>query len=152
MTATRLPPELARGLAARLRDALDAAVRLASFSFEENGPPPPELIDGQESGVARDFVLRAVAGASDPSNHRLLVAAHAEEEAGGVTVERLCELLELPRLAITERVNELIQLGLAARDLKRDTVVCRPAGAALTELLVELEGEVAGWLAKRKRG
>jgi hypothetical protein len=139
---------LARGLAARLRDAAAAADRLADFAFSEAGEPAPAALrDGEERDAALDFVLRALAAAGDATNHAILSAAGD----GGVAVADLAARTGLPRLAVLERVHGLLALGLVARDLPADTVHATPAGRALLELVEDLADEVAGWLAKRRR-
>lgn len=143
-------PQLARALAARLRDAAAAGEQLASFAFSEGAPAPgPELRDGQERAVAHDFLLRVLHGASDPLSWELLAAAVAAQDAA--PIDALAERIALPRLALTERCNALIQLGLIARDLEHDAVAATPAGEALFELVCELDAAIAGWLEKRRR-
>jgi len=142
---------LARGLAARLRDAAIAADRLADFSFDErrDEPAAPSLPDGDEWATADDFVLRVLAAAGDPLNARLLDAA--ARAPGGIGLPELAAEVGLSRLALIERVHGLIQLGLVARDLQADTVCATAAGTALTELVGGLQDEVARWLDKRRR-
>ena len=143
-------PQLARALAARLRDATAAGEQLASFAFTEGTPAPgPELREGEELAAAHDFLLRVLQGVSDPLSWQVLNAVVPEDS--GTPLDALAERLELPRLALTERVNALIQLGLMARDLEHDTVTASPAGAALFELVCELDAEIARWLSKRRR-
>jgi len=142
-------PQLARALAARLRDATAAGEQLASFAFSEGQPTPgPELSEGDELDVAHDFLLRTLAGVSDPFNWQLLAAIVPE---GSVGIDVLAQRLGHPRLIVTERVNALIQLGLMARDLENDSVGASPAGEALFELICELDAEIARWLSKRRR-
>ena len=141
--------EPARGLAARLRDAALAADRLAGFAFDESpggAEPPPSLPDGEERAAAEDFVLRALRTVGDPVNHAIL-----RESLAGPRLEALGEALRLPRLAVVERVGELVQMGLAVRDLQADTVQATAAGEALAHQVAELCHEVAGWLEKRRR-
>ncbi|HET9719644.1 MAG TPA: hypothetical protein VFP55_06170 [Solirubrobacteraceae bacterium] len=155
-------PQLARALAARLRDAAAAGEQLAAFAFSEGTPSPrPELLDGEEVAVAHDFLLRVLHGVSDPLSWRVLAECEAGAEAAvpsgqapvaeGVGIDRLAAALDLPRLTVTERVSSLIQLGLLARDLEHDAVVVSPAGQALYELVCELDAQIAGWLAKRRK-
>jgi hypothetical protein len=156
-SAPCLSPELARALAARLRDAIEAGERLASFVFDDRGEAdrPAALADGEELAAAHDFVLRVLHGASDPLNYRILGAvAAAQAHAGletGAAIDALAAEVDLVRLSLLERVNDLIQLGLIARDLQRDSVLLSPAGAALFETVAELDAEVARWLTKRRR-
>jgi hypothetical protein len=153
-------PQLARALAARLRDASAAGEQLASFAFREGTPPPGvELAPGEERAAAHDFLLRALHGVSEPLNWSVLAAV--VEAAGDLPtgegrapergIDALGIALGMPRLALTERVNGLIQLGLMARDLEHDSVTVSPAGTALFELICELDAEIAGWLARRRQ-
>lgn len=151
MTTTTpcVSPQLARALAARLRDAIAAGEQLASFAFTEGAPAPgPELSDGDELAVAHDFLLRVLAGIGDPLNWELLAAVVPD---GGIGLDQLASQVGRPRLAVAERVAALIQLGLVSRDLERDRVCASPAGDALFELVCELDAEVARWLSKRRR-
>lgn len=143
---------LARGLAARLRDASEAADRLRAFSHDAVpvDAVAPVLADGEELATAHDFVLRTLAAAGDPLNFRILAAASAHDE--GAPLDALAGDLGLSRLALVERVHGLIQLGLVARDLQAETVMTTSAGAGLLELVTGLEAEVAQWLSKRRRG
>jgi hypothetical protein len=145
-------PQLARALAARLRDAAAAGERLASFAFTEGAPSPgPELREGEELATAHDFVLRVLHGVSEPRGWQVLAAVvGAGSEGAGIGVDALAAELELPRLVVTERVGTLIQLGLMARDLEHDTIVPSAAGTAMFELVCELDAEIAGWLSKRR--
>ncbi len=148
-------PQLARALAARLRDATAAGEQLASFAFTEGAPAPgPELRAGEELAAAHDFLLRVLHGISEPLSWNVLAAVLTQGEAedlAGLSIDALANRLELPRLAVTERVNALIQLGLMARDLEHDSITASPAGAALYELVCELDAEIARWLSKRRR-
>jgi hypothetical protein len=153
-------PLLARALAARLRDAIAAGEQLASFAFTEGGRAPrAELEEGEELAAAHDFLLRVLHGASEPLNWRLLSAVLEVErdqrcecdEAPQLAIDELASRLGTPRLIVTERANALIQVGLMARDLEHDSVRISPAGEALFELICELDAEIAGWLAKRRR-
>jgi len=152
VVAPCVSPQLTRALAARLRDATAAGERLASFAFSEGAPEPgAELREGDELAVAHDFLLRVLHGVSEPVSWRVLAAVVGEPDENGVALDALVEALELPRLALTERVNALIQLGLMARDLEHDRVAASPAGWGLFELVCELDAEIASWLSKRRR-
>ena len=147
---------LARALAARLRDAVDAADRLAAFSYDlqPGGAPLSQMTDGEELATAHDMVLRVLRAAGDALNFRILAAACAQARDGmdaGAPLDRLACDLGLTRMALIERVHDLIQLGLVARDLQRDRVLGSPAGHGVLELVSALESDVATWLGKRRR-
>jgi hypothetical protein len=144
-------PQLARALAARLRDATAAGEQLASFAFTEGAPSPgPELRPGEELAAAHDFLLRVLHGVSEPRSWQVLSAVVSGSERPAL--DDLAVTLGMPRLTVTERVNGLIQLGLLVRDLEHDAVAATPAGEALFELICELDAEIAGWLEKRRKG
>jgi hypothetical protein len=144
-------PALARALAARLRDAANAGERLASFAFSEGAAAPgPELREGEEMAAAHDFLLRVLRGIGDPLNWRVLSVVATAQDGERISLDVLADAVEMPRLAVAERANELIQLGLAARDLEHDSVLLSPAGSAMFDLICELDAEIAGWLSKRR--
>lgn len=142
---------LARALAARLRDAVEAADRMASFAFDAapGVSSPPALSDGEELATAHDLVLRVLKETGDSLNFRVLTAAAAH--GNGASIESLAFDLGLSRIALIERAQALIQVGLVARDLKLDTIRTTPAGEGMLEVVSTLEADVAGWLAKRRR-
>ena len=142
---------LARALAARLRDAVEAADRMASFAHDSTpgDAPPSVLAEGEELATAHDLVLRVLRETGDSVNFRVLAAAAVHDE--GASIPALAYDLGLSRLALVERVQALIQVGLVARDLQRDTIRTTPAGAGMLEVVSTLEADVAGWLAKRRR-
>jgi DNA-binding HxlR family transcriptional regulator len=145
-------PVLARALAARLRDAVHAADRLASFAFvgEAEGTPSTQMADGEEVATAQDFVLRTFHAACERTNHQIIAAAIVAGDKGA-TVDRLAADIGLTRMALLERVHELIQLGLVGRDLPRDTIRATAAGEGLLELMSELGTEVVEWVRQRRR-
>jgi len=143
---------LARGLAARLRDAVDAADRLAAFAHDTRPgePVPSQLSDGEELATAHDMVLRVLRATGDGLNYRIIAAACAKGSEGA-RLDALAGDLGLTRMALVERVHDLIQLGLVARDLPADTVLATPAGEGALALITGLEADVAAWLGKRRR-
>lgn len=150
-SSSREHDPLARALAARLRDAVEAADRMASFAFDAAPgiAPPPVLCDGEELATAHDLVLRVLRETGDSVNFRIMAAAAAHEE--GASTTSLAFDLGLSRMALIERTQALIQVGLVARDLQRDTIRTTPAGEGMLEVVSTLEADVAGWLAKRRR-
>jgi hypothetical protein len=135
---------VAEGLWQRLRDVLLAERRLAGFAFDpeptsEALPAPLDGGDAAIGAVARDLALRTLAAAADATNYRLLVLI-GEASMG---VHDLAAASGLPTLAVRERVAGLVQVGLAARELERDTVRGTPAGRALVALVEEIGGGLA---------
>jgi hypothetical protein len=139
---------LADGLWRRLRDVLLAERQLERFAFapdaeRDTGLPRrlTALLEGAEAleDLARDVALRALAAAADGVNYRVLRRlAHP-----GVTLDDLAGAVGLTALAVSERVNALAQVGLAARELDRDAIVDTPAGRAVVGLVEAVGAEVA---------
>jgi hypothetical protein len=136
---------VAKALGARLTDIEVAVDRYGSFA---HGPgatvPPPALADGQIAAAARDLVLRALGMLADPIDHRILCRL-AE---GDTPLVELATLLDLPRVAVWERVNDLLQVGLVGHGLEDDRAGLSAAGAGLVGLVDEL---VAGIVAEDAR-
>lgn len=122
-------------LAARLADVEATIDRYGSFAFRpDDKAPPPTRADGDAIEAALDLVLRALRVLSDPLNHRMLVRL----VEGDTPLDELSSLTGLPRLAVWERVNDLVQVGLAGRDLERDQAGLTGAGQALTSMVDEI--------------
>ncbi|MBI4635579.1 MAG: hypothetical protein HY727_04440 [Candidatus Rokubacteria bacterium] len=130
---------VAEGLWRRMRDVAMAERGLERFAFA------PETGDARSTGrlrdlaadpaalsvLARDVTLRALVAAADAVNYRLLLGLGRES----VDLDGLSRALGLPPLAVTERINGLAQLGLAARDLERDGASETMAGRGLVALI-----------------
>jgi hypothetical protein len=137
------PAVLGKGLAGRLADIASAAARYDAFAFTERpGAPGPDAGDdpGQDAALlARDLALAALRAAGDPLSYAML-----RRMAGGdAPLADLATATGLPRLAVWERINGLIAVGLAGRSHEDDTAGLTPAGLALVELV---EGAVAAVL------
>jgi hypothetical protein len=132
-------------LGARLADVEVAVDRYGSFA---HGPgsaiPPPALAAGEVAAGARDLVLRALAMVADPIDHRILLRL----AAGDTSLVELAALVDLPRIAVWERVNDLVQVGLVGHALEADRAGLSPAGTGLVALVDEL---VAGIVAQDTR-
>ena len=140
------PSLAAKGLAARLADVQATIHRYSSFAFRpgEASPSPPPG-DGDALALARDLVLRALAAVADPVNDQLLRRL-AQSDA---TLAELSTVTALPRLAVWERVNDLVQVGLARHALEGDRAGLTSAGQALVELVDELAAGAAEQRAER---
>ncbi len=128
------PGVLGKALGARLAEVQAAMSRYDAFAYR---PDEASRGDDEQAGdperAARDFVLVALATAADPLSYTLL-----RRMAGGdATLAELGAAAGLPRLAVWERLANLVAAGLAGRSLEADTAGLTPAGAALVELVEE---------------
>jgi hypothetical protein len=139
--------DLALTLALRLRDIarmLDRLDRLESGTGEwllSQG-------EGALAEAAREMTLRAFRVASDPANYVILAFLSARATAPIAELEKASGL---GRLALSERVNDLVQVGLAGRNIDTDQVQGTAAGAALVGLIESVSRATAKQLAEALR-
>ena len=136
--------DLSSALAMRLRDiarVLDRLDRLESGTGEWLAAQGGAAL--QEA--ATDMTLRALRAAADPANFAILsfLSAHTS-----VPMAELEKATGLGRLALTERVNDLLQVGLAGRNIDTDHVQGTQAGAALAGLIESISEAAAKKLAE----
>jgi DNA-binding HxlR family transcriptional regulator len=135
---------LSHALALRLRDLARLADRLDRL---ESGTG--EWLDRQrEAGfdaAALDLTLRALRVAADPVNFSLLAHLAGQASLPVGELERQCSL---DRLTLSERINDLIQVGLASREIDTDHVQISEAGTALMGLFEQIKRETASRLAE----
>jgi DNA-binding IclR family transcriptional regulator len=81
----------------------------------------------EKAAAERDFALRTLRVIAEPLSYRVLECCVAKE----CSTDDLVGELHLPGVAVWERVNDLIQVGLVQRDLDRAKVSVTPAGLAL---------------------
>ncbi len=128
----------ARGVAARVKNALlslDRQDRLESARAFV-GWLESERAGGGLEEAAREMLLRALRLAGDPVNFAIL------ERLGELEPVELADLVAatgLGRLAVSERVHDLAQTGLAVRELVNDEV----RGTELTSAVCGWVGAVA---------
>lgn len=115
-----------RGLGRRCAELDRAARRVASFSGDGPLPDP-----GPSSDDCRALVMRALHAATAPSTGLML----RRLVDGAVPSVDLAVAAHRPRLAAWEEVSDLVQHGLAERDLERDLVRPTAAGHAVVELV-----------------
>ncbi|MEX2268233.1 MAG: hypothetical protein WEA75_06075 [Acidimicrobiia bacterium] len=121
-----------KALGARLEELEATIERLRAFAFEPDAAAArPAVVEGESLDNARELVLRAFRMMSDPLHYRTLL--HLRE--GDADLGTLAALLTVPRLAVWERVNDLVQAGLVARSLEADQAGLTTAGQALVELV-----------------
>lgn len=141
---------VAKALASRLANSAAADDRYRSFAFHAGEGPPGstgETVDERpavtrrttEAGLARDLVLRALGAAVDPVNDALLGVLGEGDAALADVASRLA----LPRMAVRERVNDLLALGLVAYSPDGDRAGLSVAGQGIAALVSGLVHDIA---------
>lgn len=75
--------------------------------------------EAEREQAAREFTLRALRRGADHVNHWILQQAYEQQS---VAVEALEADLGLTKATVSERVNDLVQVGLLERNLEGDRV------------------------------
>jgi hypothetical protein len=129
---------LSSALALRLRDIARMLDRLDRLEAGTG-----EWLSSQGEAAwrqaATDMTLRALRAAADPVNFGVLSFLSAHTSAPMAELEQAAGL---GRLALSERVNDLVQVGLAGRNIDTDHVQGTAAGEALVGLINSI-GEAA---------
>jgi hypothetical protein len=136
--------DLSSALALRLRDIarlLDRLDRLESGTGEWLASQG----EGALREAATDMTLRALRAAADPANFAILAFLSAHTSA---PIAELETATGFGRLALAERVNDLVQVGLAGRNIDTDHVQGTAAGAALVGLIHNIGEATAKRLAE----
>lgn len=131
--------QIAAGLAGRLRSlvmAIDRLDRLESGS----GVWLSSFSQKELPGAATELTLRLLRTSADPTNFLILETLAAE---GSHSLGHLIETTGLGRLALSERLNDLVQVGLASRLIDTDHAQITAAGTHLVHLFKALSDEVA---------
>lgn len=137
-----------RGLADRLALLLRSADRLDALEERSGAVTSDELRADPVArvAVARQMVARFLRVAADPVLEPLV---RGLVEDGTATMGTLADRHGVPRFVVARCVDDLVDGGLATRELGPDTVAPTPLAAALVDLLVELEGATARELTDR---
>lgn len=135
--------ELGEGLWARFRNvliALDRIDRLETASdfvgWVENFQTDPVQIEL----TTRDWILRALHRASDPTNYQLLIALTKRD---GLSIAELMHTTNLTRVDLTERIKDLAQSGFVAQALESEIVQGTLAATGLVALVESLREQIA---------
>ena len=148
----------AEGLWKRFREIAMALRRLQDFNFAaESGEGRftdrwlDGLIkdDGVLADVGRELVLRALRVGADGINFTILT--HLREE-DAVPLPRLARLTALPHFTLSERVNDLVQVGLAARILEEDAVQATSLTRGFLAMVGEIERRLTALIRERLPG
>jgi len=125
-------------LAGRLQDLTAVLERHDAFVVrpEEGGRSAAETPQGSGdlAAVARDMVLRMLSVAASPDGSALLRELADRDH----TSAELATRFGRPRLTVWEQVNDLVQVGLAAREYGEDRVGLTQAGLTVAELIEHL--------------
>ena len=128
------PAILGKALAGRMADIASAAARYDAFAFTEQAAPGPGAhAAGDPAPLARDLALAALRAAGDPVSYAML----RRMADGDTPLADLSAATGLPRLAVWERLNALVAVGLAGRRHDDDSAGLTPAGRALVDLVEE---------------
>jgi DNA-binding HxlR family transcriptional regulator len=95
-----------------------------------------ERRDGRLEAHSREMLLRALRAASDPVNFAILSELDTIEP---VELPDLMQKTGLHRVAVSERLNDLVQTGLAVREMINDQI----RGTDLSHGLVAWIEEIA---------
>lgn len=136
--------DLSLALALRLRDLarmLDRLDRLESGTGEWLALQG----DSQLKEAATDLTLRALRLVADPANFAVLTWLATHPTAPMSALEHATGLGRLP---LTERLNDLTQVGLAGRRMDTDQVQISAGGAALVGLINSVSEATAKKLAE----
>jgi hypothetical protein len=135
---------LSNALALRLRSLARAADRLDRLE-SGSGAWLSSLTPAEIDAAAGEMTLRALRTAADPFNYRVL---RCLADQPTLSMPALESGSGLDRLSLGERVNDLIQVGLASREIDTDSVQITDAGRALAGLLGDIQRETAERLAE----
>ena len=139
---------LAGGLAGRLHSlamAIDRLDRLESGSGEWQAA----FVDGELDTAASELALRGLRTAADTTNYSILRNLAAADSA---SLGQLMQSTGLGRLVLSERLNDLVQVGLATRLIDTDHAQITSAGAGVVNMIDDLTSRVTEqYLAKQTR-
>ncbi len=141
-----LRDDMVGGLTDRARNLLRALDRQDRLETAHTfvGWVRRQSADGQLPESTRELMLRALRTAGDQLNFRLLTLLDPLE---GVEVPALMLHVGLGRVATSERVNDLVQAGLASRDMVSDQIRGTALGAGIIALVAETAAAAAARLA-----
>lgn len=148
---------LSGGIAARYARTLRAIDRLDALDGRSGPIASEELRDDPDAAaaIARELVARLLAVAADARLAPLLraVVTGGGEDGGGVgagtRIVALAAGLGASRLVVVRRADDLVDVGLAVRDIEHDTLAATALGVTLVAFLDEVEGATAAELSRR---
>lgn len=130
---------LAQTMAYRLRDIsrlLDRLDRLEAGSGNWLNEQDEESLAQSALGMT----LRTLRLAADTHNYAILKHLAKQDTS---PVAKVQELLQLDRMTLSERLNDLVQVGLVIREIDTDHVQISDAGKVMVALITQLQAETA---------
>jgi len=96
--------------------------------------------------IAGDLVLRALRVALEPTNFAILLKLR---EQPAVSLPDLVQATQLNRLSLSERVNDLIQVGLAVKDVQTGQVQGTKAAEALVDFVQQVRDKLSNLIMQK---
>lgn len=142
--------DIVAGLSDRARNLLRAFDRYDRLETAEVfvGWLEGERENGRLAETAREILLRALKVASDPINFKILEQLDPIE---AVELPALMALTGLARVAVSERVHDLVQTGLAAREMIGDQIRGTSLSAGILGLVDRIAVETGERLERELR-
>jgi hypothetical protein len=103
---------------------------------------------GEVRAIAGDLVLRALRVALEPANFTILLKLR---EQPAVSFPELMQATQLNRLSLGERVNDLIQAGLAMKDMQTGQAQGTKAAEALVTFFQQAQESLAHLIMQKLR-
>jgi hypothetical protein len=139
--------EMLKGLTDRVRTLLRAMDRQDRLETARTfaGWLEAEAEAGRLPDAAREMLLRALRVGADPVNYRIL---RTLDPSTPVDLPALMQGTGLDRVAASERLNDLVQVGLASRELLGDQIRGTPLTSGLVGLVEGLSARAGEGLRK----
>ncbi len=144
--------DLVTGLSARVRTlllSLDRQDRLETAGAFVGWLDGEAAAGGGLADSTREMFLRALKVAGEPMNFSILELLDATD---GTSLNEIMAATGLPRVAASERVHDLVQTGLASRELVGDQVRSTPLAQGLGKLVGQIASRAAQDLAQELGG
>ena len=134
---------LAQTLASRLKAIARMVSRLDRLEAGTGGWLPGQS-EADLEAAAQGMILRALRVAADEHNFVLLAFISGDESRSVASVEKIGSM---NRMLLSERLNDLVQVGLITREIDTDHVQATGAGRAMANIVAALRADTARYLA-----
>lgn len=132
-------PQIAVGIAGRMRAlvlTLDRLDRLEAGT----GKWLEEFNKNELDQAATDMSLRALQASTKPKNYAILKKLSMQPS---FSMKELTDTLKQDRLGMSERLNDLIQVGLVTREIDTDQAQITPSGTDMVRMISDLSSQAA---------